>query len=88
MTNLGSDNGVASVQGEDVADKGLILAQQLDHVGNLDDAVVLGFREDALPAGALNVETENPQGRHFTPFALGWMGDQVFPFAIHFDLAA
>ena len=41
-----------------------------DDSGHLDDGVALGLGEDALPAGALDVEAEDPHRRHVRPLAL------------------
>jgi hypothetical protein len=57
-----------------------------DHVGDLDDRVLVGLGEDALAAGALDVEGEDAEGRHLGPVALRGVGDQPVPGHVNFYL--
>ncbi len=57
-----------------------------DHVGDLDDGILVGLGEDALAAGALDVEGEDAEGRHLGPVALGGVGDQPVPGHVNFHL--
>jgi hypothetical protein len=57
-----------------------------DHVGDLDDGVLVGLGEDALAAGALDVEGEDAERRHLGPVALGGVGDQPVPGHVNFHL--
>ena len=49
------------------------------HVGNLDDRILVGLREDTLPARALDVETEDPERCDLGPFAFRWMRYELVP---------
>ena len=58
------------VKREDIPNEGLLLSLPDHHVGDLDDGVLLRLGEDPLPAGTLDVEGEDPEGRHVGPLAL------------------
>ncbi len=58
-----------------------------DHVGHLDDGILVRLGEDALPAGALDVEAEDAEGRDVGPLALGGVRHEVVPGHVGFDLA-
>ena len=58
-----------------------------DHVGDLNDGVFVRLGEDTLPAGALDVEAEDPEGRDVRPLVLGRVRDELLPRDVHFDLS-
>jgi len=49
------------------------------HIGDLDDRILVSLREDALPACALDVKTEDPERCYLGPFAFGRMRDELVP---------
>ena len=57
-----------------------------DHVCNLDDWILVWFREDSLPSGTLDVEAEDSERSHVGPIILGRVRDEVLPRNVHLDL--
>jgi hypothetical protein len=49
------------------------------HVGDLDDRIFVGLREDTLPARALDIKAEDPERCDLGPFAFRWMRDELVP---------
>ena len=67
---MGADNLGAGVQREDVAYEGLSLALHYDHVGNLNDGVLVRLGKDPFASRTLDVKGEDAYGRHLGPVAL------------------
>jgi hypothetical protein len=82
--DLGSDNLGARVDGEDVADEGFGRAFpstdeqrggtiSCNDIGNLDDWIDRCLGEHTGSSGTFDIETEDPEGRNTSPFALRGM---------------
>jgi hypothetical protein len=52
------------------------------HVGDLDDRILTGLREDTLPTRTLDIETEYPERRDLGPFAFGRVRNELVPSAL------
>lgn len=48
-----------------------------NHVGDLDDRVLVGFGKDSLSTSALDIETEDPERREIAPLAVRSVRDEV-----------
>ena len=86
--NLAADDRRARVQGEDIADEGLGIDVNGHYVGNLNNTIVIRFRKDSWTSGAFDIETEDPQWSHMSPFAVRCVRYDVVPGYVHFDLAS
>ncbi len=85
--NLAADDRCARVQGEDVADERLRFTVSGHHVCNLNDTILIRFWKDSFASGAFDIEAEDSQWRHFSPFAVRRVRYDVVPGCVHFDLA-
>lgn len=48
-----------------------------NHVGDLDDRILVGFGKDSLSTCALDIETEDPEGRETAPLPVRSVRDEI-----------